>query len=975
MVKQSSPPTTDEIRTLLGDQETERWTQEKVASWLEEKGWGRFAPTFEKYGICHERFFQITLAELVQYLPRTMTTYYERRRLLNEIRALVPSSKPIPSTPANISINTNIHDYNDKISSSSSPYSATQTSSLSPLRDYHSDITLHPRDSGIGYFSHYSAGSSSPSPSPSPSSDYLSPFARPTSLSTSQLPSNNNTTSSSSSSSLKQHHSPTHRYSPRAAFHKFKNTFRSHHTPTTINTSNLGPSISTQNSASSVNGQVSSPRHARHNESSESSPPTPPAIPARVSSTPEKISKFWATYAQHWHNNPRKQQASSSPEPPPIRLRMNSPRKSQEQKIQITSDTDTWYSLNVTQMRDPVLIKHQILKRMSLQGDIQDYQYFHENGPDPETPMDPQELMYLCSIADHSASHRILVKPLKSSSDYSLHVTATPELGKSPSDIQNMPYRPLCRKTARRPYIERSVGIQLSDPPTLTTFEQQHEDNQRLRQGSEPFIHQSQQQQQEKSWRRSEPLEEKNKSLDLWAVAPQHHHQQQQQQQHQQQQNASEQLWAVAPPLIQENGVDKKIIATTTANEERPGMDSPITKPVSNARNNNEFWGERPPAEVVFENMERYFDSKDLDKEVQVTTKRLTHTKSIRLVAREASRKYNIQRKVSAKNGGMLRRKSTKLWGQKVVEVKSRSANVMSRLPSVREHMSLSSSPTPNDDAVQWIRGKLIGKGSFGRVYLAFNVGTGEVIAVKQVEIPKTASDLLDEHQHDMVEALYQEIMMLRDLDHENIVQYLGYGHDEAESVINIFLEYVSGGSIASRVALHGAFDERLAKYFARQINILHRDIKAANILVEVDGICKISDFGLSKKNDYDEVYDQNSRMSLRGSVYWMAPEVVKNEPYSAKVDIWSLGCTLIEMLTGQRPWLSLNQIAALYNLGRHNSPTIPDNISDCAKHFLSQCFMIDPTKRPTANELLTHEFLTEDPTFDFKDYVDRGKI
>ena len=85
--------------------------------------------------------------------------------------------------------------------------------------------------------------------------------------------------------------------------------------------------------------------------------------------------------------------------------------------------------------------------------------------------------------------------------------------------------------------------------------------------------------------------------------------------------------------------------------------------------------------------------------------------------------------------------------------------------------------------------------------------------------------------------------------------------------------------------------------------------------MIEEDGICKISDFGLSKKNDYDGVYDQNSRMSLRGSIYWMAPEVVKNEPYSAKVDIWSLGCTVLEMLTGQRPWISLNQIAAIYNV------------------------------------------------------------
>lgn len=238
-----------------------------------------------------------------------------------------------------------------------------------------------------------------------------------------------------------------------------------------------------------------------------------------------------------------------------------------------------------------------------------------------------------------------------------------------------------------------------------------------------------------------------------------------------------------------------------------------------------QYWGERPPPQVVVEHMEQYFDSQDLDKEVPVEP---TVTKSIRLVAREASRKYKKT---------MLRRKSTKLWGQKVTELTSRSAQVMARLPSSTAFSQ-----------VQWIRGKLIGKGSFGRVYMAFNVATGEVIAVKQVEIPKTASDLLNEQQHDMVEALYQEIIMLKDLDHENIVQYLGYGQDEAEGVIHIFLEYVSGGSVASRLTLHGAFDEALARYFTRQIcsgleylhkrHILHRvsDYKYYFFFLEREG-------------------------------------------------------------------------------------------------------------------------------------------
>lgn len=93
------------------------------------------------------------------------------------------------------------------------------------------------------------------------------------------------------------------------------------------------------------------------------------------------------------------------------------------------------------------------------------------------------------------------------------------------------------------------------------------------------------------------------------------------------------------------------------------------------------------------------------------------------------------------------------------------------------------------------------------------------------------------------------------------------------------------------------------------------KDIKGGNILVQEDGTCKISDFGLSKLNDQEEVYDQNSKMSLQGSIFWMAPEVVKNEPYSAKVDIWSLGCTVIEMYTGKRPWLDLTALAAVYSV------------------------------------------------------------
>lgn len=267
------------------------------------------------------------------------------------------------------------------------------------------------------------------------------------------------------------------------------------------------------------------------------------------------------------------------------------------------------------------------------------------------------------------------------------------------------------------------------------------------------------------------------------------------------------------------------------------------------------------------------------------------------------------------------------------------------------------------------MRGQLIGKGSYGRVYHALNVAAGEWIAVKQVDIPTTSSDRHNKQLHDTADALYREIQLLKDLEHDNIVQYLGYDVDEDEGHINIFLEYVPGGSIASCLSKQGKFDEPLVSYFTRQIllgleylhdrNILHRDIKAGNVLLTHMGTCKITDFGLSKLSGQDKAYDAHGNNSvMRGTVFWMAPEVVSGTNYNAKVDIWSLGCTVIEMLTGKHPWLDMNMLAALYSvsepsvyvyerwnsfflrqLGRFEAPPIPEEIHENAKSFLKQCF------------------------------------
>ncbi|KAK3302496.1 kinase-like domain-containing protein [Chaetomium strumarium] len=276
-------------------------------------------------------------------------------------------------------------------------------------------------------------------------------------------------------------------------------------------------------------------------------------------------------------------------------------------------------------------------------------------------------------------------------------------------------------------------------------------------------------------------------------------------------------------------------------------------------------------------------------------------------------------------------------------------------------------------DDSKWMKGALIGQGSFGSVYLALHAVTGELLAVKQVETPSPgANGQNDSRKKSMIEALKREISLLRDLRHPNIVQYLGCG--SSAEYLNIFLEYVPGGSVQTMLNSYGALPEPLVRSFVRQIlnglsylhnrDIIHRDIKGANILVDNKGTIKISDFGISKKleatNILNGANNNKHRPSLQGSVFWMAPEVVKQTSYTRKADIWSLGCLVVEMMTGQHPFPDCTQLQAIFKIGGAKAtPTIPEHASDEAKQFLAQTFEIDHNKRPSADDLMLSPFLT----------------
>ncbi|KAL5993558.1 hypothetical protein ACLOJK_014483 [Asimina triloba] len=135
-------------------------------------------------------------------------------------------------------------------------------------------------------------------------------------------------------------------------------------------------------------------------------------------------------------------------------------------------------------------------------------------------------------------------------------------------------------------------------------------------------------------------------------------------------------------------------------------------------------------------------------------------------------------------------------------------------------------------------------------------------------------------------------------------------------------------------------------------------DIKGANLLVDASGVVKLADFGMAK-----HLSGTAAALSLKGSPYWMAPEVMhammqKDSGYDVAVDIWSLGCTIIEMLTGKPPWSEYEGAAAMFKVMKNESPPIPDTLSPEGKNFLHCCLQRNPVERPSAMQLLDHPFI-----------------
>ncbi|NXM00787.1 M3K19 kinase, partial [Tyrannus savana] len=268
-------------------------------------------------------------------------------------------------------------------------------------------------------------------------------------------------------------------------------------------------------------------------------------------------------------------------------------------------------------------------------------------------------------------------------------------------------------------------------------------------------------------------------------------------------------------------------------------------------------------------------------------------------------------------------------------------------------------------DPIKWTRGEVLGKGAYGTVYCGLT-SQGQLIAVKQVVLD-TSDQLTTEKEY---QKFHEEVDLLKTLKHVNIVTYLGTCLEH--NILSIFMEFVPGGSISSVISRFGPLPEVVLCRYTRQIlqgvaylhanRVVHRDIKGSNVLLMPSGTVKLIDFGCARRLARPGPGGPRSETlrSVRGTPFWMAPEVISGAGHGRKSDIWSVGCTVFEMATGKPPLASMGRVAAMFYIGAHRGlmPSLPQGFSGAAVDFVHACLTRDQHERPSALQLLDHPFV-----------------
>ncbi|KAJ7472785.1 kinase-like protein [Mycena latifolia] len=339
------------------------------------------------------------------------------------------------------------------------------------------------------------------------------------------------------------------------------------------------------------------------------------------------------------------------------------------------------------------------------------------------------------------------------------------------------------------------------------------------------------------------------------------------------------------------------------------------------------------------------------------------HKKSIRQVALEHKQKLAARGNPAADcNCAISRKRIVKLWNS-------------ARQPE-RPRMEEEDHPRSVERWVQfkWVRGEEIGRGTYGRVYLGLNATTGEMMAVKQITFPKRAGSTAKQAGRPSARTLKREMENMKALRHPNLVEYLGL--EETGDCVSIFMDYIPGASIRTNVRKYGKFGEENIKSFTAQIlhgleylharGILHGELKSSNILVNPMGTCKIEGLCCSDTEIRDNSW------AVPRAIFWTAPEIIRTQykAYTAMADIWSVGCVVLEMCTGKRPWHDVEAVAVLFKLFHQTLRPLPPAdfvVAPGAEDFMEKCLALDPTERMTAVKLREHPYLVPSPGWSFE--------